>query len=259
MANRIRHFLLTTITSVACLILLLPANTAVAEENPPAITAEKVVEPEKVSAEEIPVEKVEAQKAQPAQQQPLSTQTEQLIQPEVQRREVKLAKIDTEDFEVSAFLGLLSVEDFGVNPVYGARLAYHINEDLFVEGTVAQSTAGRTSYERLSGGAALLTDAQRDILYYNVSVGFNLLPGEAFLTKNKAFNSALYIVAGVGSTEFAGDNRLTISFGGGYRLLATDWLALHLDVRDHLFNIDILGEDKTAHNLEVTFAVSAFF
>jgi len=190
---------------------------------------------------------------------PLQIQSEQLIQPEITRRDVELDKIDTEDFEATAFMGLLSVEDFGANAVIGARFAYHINEDIFVEATLGSSKAGQTSYERLSGGTPLLTSAQRDILYYDVSLGYNLLPGESFLTRNTSFNSALYVIAGIGSTTFAGADRLTINVGGGFRLLATDWLAIHIDVRDHIFNIDILAEDKTANNLEVTFGVSAFF
>ena len=190
---------------------------------------------------------------------PLNIQSEQLIQPEIQRREVRLAAIDNENFEATAFFGVLSVEDFGANPVIGARLAYHINEGLFVEGTVAHSKAGKTSYERLSGGPGLLTSDERQILYYNVSLGFNLLPGEAFLTQKTSFNTALYIIGGMGNTEFAGSDRLTLNIGGGFRLLATDWIALHIDVRNHIFNIDILGEDKTSQNLEITFGVSAFF
>ena len=190
---------------------------------------------------------------------PLIIQSEQLIQPEIQRREVKLAAIDNENFEATAFFGVLSVEDFGANPVTGARLAYHINEDLFVEAALARSKAGQTSYERLSGGPGLLSDADREILYYNISLGFNLLPGEGFLTQKTSFNTALYIIGGMGNTEFAGSDRLTLNIGGGFRLLATDWLSLHIDVRNHVFNIDILGEDKTSQNLEVTFGVSAFF
>lgn len=190
---------------------------------------------------------------------PLNIQSEQLIQPEIQRREVKLASIDNENFEATAFFGLLSVEDFGANPVIGARLAYHINEDLFVEGTIAHSKASKTSYERLSGGPALLSSEDRQILYYNVSLGFNLLPGEAFLTQKTSFNTALYIIGGMGNTKFAGNDRLTLNIGGGFRLLATDWLALHIDVRNHIFNMDKLGEDKTSQNLEVSFGVSAFF
>ena len=190
---------------------------------------------------------------------PLNTQSEQLIQPEIQRREVKLAKVDTEDFEATAFFGLLSVEDFGAKPVIGARIAYHINEDLFVEAALANSKAGKTSYERLSGGPELLTDSQRQITYYNVSLGFNLLPGEGFLTQKTSFNTALYIIAGVGTTKFGGSDRLSMNVGGGFRLLANDWLAFHIDVRDHIFNIDILGENKTTQNLELTFGFSAFF
>ena len=191
---------------------------------------------------------------------PLSIQSEQLIQPEVERRVVELANIDRDDLEVTAFTGLLSVEDFGVNPVIGGRLAYHINEYLFVEGTVAKSKAGQTSYERVSGTPLpVVSGNKRDITYYNVSLGYDLLPGESFLTKTKAFNSALYVIAGIGSTTFAGSDRLTMNVGGGFRFLATDWMAVHLDVRDHIFNIDILAEDKTANNLEVTFGLSVFF
>lgn len=190
---------------------------------------------------------------------PLNIQSEQLIQPEIQRREVKLATIDSENFEATGFFGVLSVEDFGANAVAGLRMAYHINEDLFVEAAYAQSKAGNTSYERLSGGPGLLTDEQRKITYYNISLGFNMLPGEAFLTQKTTFNTALYVIGGVGSTEFGGSDRLTINIGGGFRLLASDWLAFHIDVRDHIFNIDMLGEDKTAQNLEVTFGLSAFF
>ena len=190
---------------------------------------------------------------------PLSIQSEQLIQPEVDRRVVELPHIDSDDFETTVFGGILSVEDFGANPVVGARLAYHVNEDLFVEGSVATSKAGETSYERLSGGSPLLTSAQRVITYYNISLGYDLLPGESFLTKTKSFNSALYVIAGVGNTQFAGADRLTINLGGGFRFLATDWMAVHLDVRDHIFNIDILAEDKTANNLEVTLGLAVFF
>lgn len=193
-------------------------------------------------------------------QAPLQIQSEQLIQPEIQRRKVDLAAIDTEDFEATAFTGLFSVEDFGVNLVFGARLAYHLNEDLFVEGTLGFSKAGQTSYERISGTPLpVLSGNNSNITYLNVSLGYNLLPGEGFLTQKTSFNTALYLVAGIGSTTFGGADRLTLTLGGGYRILATDWLALHISVRDHLFNINILAEDKTANNFEVSFGVSAFF
>ena len=64
----------------------------------------------------------------------------QVIDPEVERREIKEPAIDREDFEIGAFAGIMSVEDFGADLVYGVRLAYHITEGFFVEGTVGRPT-----------------------------------------------------------------------------------------------------------------------
>ena len=183
----------------------------------------------------------------------------QVIQPKIERRKIDVDKIDSEDFEAGIYVGLLSAEDFGANIVVGARVAYHLTEDVFFEAAYGKSDTSETSYERLSGGAPLLTDEERKLTYYNVSIGYNFLPGESFLGEGWAFNSALYVIAGVGSTKFAGDDRFTINVGSGFRFLATDWLAFHVDVRDHIFNIDLLGEDKQTHNLEAHGGVTVFF
>jgi outer membrane beta-barrel protein len=183
-----------------------------------------------------------------------------VIDPDVERREVREPEIDTEDFEVGAYVGFISIEDFGSNAVYGARLAYHITEGLFAEATYGISEAGKTSYELLSGGqATLLTEDQRDFTYYDVSLGWNLLPGEVFFGGKRAFNSALYVVLGAGNTEFAGDDYFTVSYGAGYRVLLTDSIAAHFDVRDRMFDIDVTGEDKTTHNIEFTLGATWFF
>lgn len=183
-----------------------------------------------------------------------------VIDPDVERREVAAPEIDTEDFEVTGYVGFLSIEDFGSNAVYGARLAYHITEGLFAEAAYGTSEAGKTSYELLSGGqTTLLTDDQRDFTYYDVSLGWNLLPGEVFFGGKRAFNSALYVVIGAGNTEFAGDDFFTVTYGAGFRVLLTDSIAAHFDVRDHMLDIDVTGEDKTTHNVEFNLGASWFF
>jgi outer membrane beta-barrel protein len=182
-----------------------------------------------------------------------------VIEPDVERRDVEQAKIDTENFEVGVFAGQMSVEDFGVNTVLGARFAYHVTEGFFVELTGGQTETERTSYERLSGAAQLLTDSERDYSYYNLSLGYNVLPGEGFLGRNRALNTSLYVIGGVGSTNFAGDDRFTANVGLGIRLMPLDWLAVHADVRDHVFDIDLLGQEKTSHNMEAHVGVTFFF
>jgi len=188
---------------------------------------------------------------------PSSEPPGQVIDPEVERREIKEAKIDREDFEVGAFAGLMSIEDFGTDAVYGIKFAYHLTEGFFVEASVGQSEAGLTSFEALSGGALLFED--RSLTYYNLNLGYNILPGEVFIGEGRAYNTNFYLIAGLGSTNFADDDRFTVNFGAGFRFLLTDSVSIHLDFRDHLFDIDILGREKTTHNLEGTVGVAIFF
>ena len=183
----------------------------------------------------------------------------QVIEPEVERREVREPEIDSEDFEVGAYIGIMSVEDFGSAAFYGARLAYHVTEGFFVEGSFGQTEAGQTSFEILSGGAPLLSDSERTLTTYALNVGYNVLPGEGFIGEGRAYNTALYISAGLGSTRFTGDDRFTVNFGAGFRFLFTDSIAMHVDFRDYLFDIDLLGEEKTAHNLEGSVGLTVFF
>jgi outer membrane beta-barrel protein len=188
---------------------------------------------------------------------PSSEPPGQVIDPQVERREIKEPAIDREDFEVTAFAGIMNIEDFGSDAVYGLRLAYHVTEGFFVEASVGQSEASLTSFEVLSGGARLFDD--RTLTYYNLNLGYNILPGEVFVGEGRAYNTNFYLIAGLGSTNFAEDDRFTVNFGAGFRFLLTDSVALHADFRDHLFDIDILGREKTTHNLEGTIGVSVFF
>lgn len=195
----------------------------------------------------------------PATTAPEGAESPSVITPQVERREVRVADIDTENWEAGAYVGSLSVEDFEVNIVYGARIAYHISEDFFAEGIVGTSDAGLSSFERLSGGAPLLTDSERQFTYYSLGFGWNALPGEIFLGGKRALNSAVYLTLGAGSTRFAGDDRFTLTGGAGVRVLVRDWLAVHLDMRDHVMEIDVLGSKKTSHNYEATLSLTAFF
>ena len=132
-----------------------------------------------------------------------------LVVREPERREVRINRLDNENFEIGAYTGVISIEDFGSNLVYGARVAYHISEDFFAEAAYGASRLGQTSFEELSGGSPLLTDAERDFSFYNAGVGYNILPGETFFGKNLAVKGGLFLIAGIGSTEFGGDDRFT--------------------------------------------------
>jgi hypothetical protein len=43
------------------------------------------------------------------------------------------------------------------------------------------------------------------------------------------------------------------------RVLATDEIAVHFDVRDHIFATDLLGSDEATNNLEAHLGITFFF
>jgi outer membrane beta-barrel protein len=181
-----------------------------------------------------------------------------VIDPDVERRKIKVPQIRSHNVEFGVQYGALSIENFGTNPVYGFTAAYHISEDFFFQGAFGRSQAGRTSFETLSN-INLLTPSERYFTYYDLALGYNFLPGEVFLGRKTAMTSAFYLLGGIGSTDFAGDSKFTVSFGGGYRVLPTDWMAVHIGVEDRVFQSDLLGVDKLTNNLEATIGASVFF
>lgn len=182
-----------------------------------------------------------------------------IVEPQVTRRVVKTPKIKAKDVELGAYFGALSIQDFGTNPVYGVRAAYHVSEDIFLEGFLARSKAGTTSLQDVFPNITVVSDAGRRFTYYDLDLGYNVLPGEIFLGRGRAFNSALYVTVGMGDVKFAQKDQFALNFGVGERLLITDWLGLHLDVRDHIFETDLTGRTKNVHNIEATVGLTTFF
>lgn len=182
-----------------------------------------------------------------------------VFDPQVERREVDRDAIDSENWELGVHYGIISIEDFGSTEITSFSAAYHVTEDFFVSLNYGETEAGLSSFERLSGNVVLLTDEQRQYSHYSVALGFNLLPGEGFMGKDLAFTSSFYFLTGLGSTDFAGDTRSTVLLGGGYQVLFNDWLSMHMSLKDHFYDIELLGSAKTANDLEISTGFTIFF
>ena len=200
-----------------------------------------------------------AQQSAQAAQEDSDASPPRVIDPEVERRKIKVPKIKSSNVEIGVQYGWLSIEDFGTQSTYGLNAAYHVTEDFFFLGEVGRAWAGRTSFETLGGNIQLLTSAERRFTYYDLSLGYNFLPGEAFIGRGHALTSAFYLVGGIGSTQFAGDDRFTVNFGAGYRVLPSDWLAIHIQVQDRVFRTDLLGVSKLTNNMEATIGTTVYF
>ena len=197
--------------------------------------------------------------AQRAEQSPDDDNAPRVVEPSVERRKITVPKIRSANVELGLDYGAMSIEDFDTNPSYGATLAYHVTEDVFLQAEYGRSKGGRTSFETLGGNIQLLTPAERHFTYYDLSLGYNFLPGEAFLGRGIALSSAFYILGGIGSVKFAGDDKFTVNFGAGYRVLPSDWLAVHITVQDRVFQSDLLGTTKLTNNIEMRIGTTVFF
>jgi outer membrane beta-barrel protein len=184
--------------------------------------------------------------------------SDQVIQPAVPRRDVQVPKIPSNDFIVGAYVGTYSSENFGASLVYGARLGYAITEDFFVEGVYGTTKVSDDNFRKILPGG-VFPNPEEKLSYYNLSVGYNLLPGEVFLGSRYAKASAFYVIAGIGSTRFLEQTKQTIDIGLGWRVFFKDWGAIQVDFRDHMYSLDLLGERKNTSNLELTAGATFFF
>lgn len=183
---------------------------------------------------------------------------EQVIVPEVARRPIKVPRYPSNDFSIGLFSGVYSAQNFGSNEVDGLRLGYHITEDVFVEGVFARTKVSDATFRQILPGGVFPNGVEK-LFYNNLSFGFNVLPGEVFVSRNTAMASSLYLVAGLGTTRFNNQRLQTVNLGVGSRVFLGEGAALQADMRNHVYSIDLLGERRITNNLELTVGVSFFF
>jgi outer membrane beta-barrel protein len=183
---------------------------------------------------------------------------EQVVVPEVDRREVKIPKLPNNDFIIGIFGGTYATQNFGSAGVKGVRLGYHVTEDFFVEGAYGRTNVSDAVFRQISLGGIFPNETEK-LTYYNVSVGVNVMTGEAFFGRNRALPSAFYFIAGTGTTKFFDQKKQTLNLGFGTRLVIVDWFALQADVREHMFSLDLLGKRQNTRNPEITLGATFFF
>lgn len=191
----------------------------------------------------------------PARTQPAN---EQVIVPQVDRREVRLPRFPSKDFEIGLFAGTYAAQNFGSSLVGGLRAGYHVTEDIFVEAVYAKTEVTDEMFRQILPGGIFAQETQ-SLTYYNLSAGYNLLPGEVFIGRNIAKASALYIIGGIGTTKIAEQSRQTVNFGLGARVLFWERVAVQVDMREHIFSLDLLGKRQDTKNLELTAGFTFFF
>ena len=155
----------------------------------------------------------------------------------------------------------MSIEDFGTNFVYGVRASYHITEDFPVEAAYGGTEANEklTTKPSVVGPNDLPTASGVLITLQHFTwlqpVSRRSLHREAGMPSIR--RSMSLPVSAIPSSPMTATLRSMA--GAGYRFLLTDWMALHVDVRDYIFKSDLFGNDKTTNNMEFTGGLTFFF
>jgi outer membrane beta-barrel protein len=183
---------------------------------------------------------------------------DQAVVPQVDRRDIKLPKFPNNDFEVGLYGGVYSTQNFGSSVAGGVRLGYHITEDFFVEGAFGTTKVSDEAFRRILPGGIFTGDTEK-LVYSNLNVGMNVLPGEVFLGGSYAMPSQVFILAGGGTTRFNGQRMQTVDVGVGVKVYVKDWFALRVDMRDNLYTLDLLGKRDRTQNVELNAGLSFLF
>ncbi len=162
---------------------------------------------------------------------------------EVIRTKTDISNINNEVFELGLFAGVINIEDFGSEFAPGISATFRASEDFFIQYNYLQASVGLSSYEQ-GTGVNYFTGGDRDFVHYDLLVGYNLFQGEFFPSPPKASLSTLYLVAGVGDTEFGGESKITYTVGVGYQVALTRRFAIHFDFRDYIYKSTVISTDE---------------
>jgi outer membrane beta-barrel protein len=177
-----------------------------------------------------------------------------IIEPKKDVVKAKSAAIDDERFELGIFTGLIAVEEFSESSILGASFSYHLTPKVLLQLNHATADVGRATFEDNTGGSGFLTDSEREFTYTNLLAGYRVLRGRSFWGKNSKYNSDIYLMAGLGSVDFAqGSSNTSFVIGSSYRVVLTDALTMNFDIRGHSVEREFNILDGEEGNKERTF------
>lgn len=180
------------------------------------------------------------------------------IQPEIERRDIKIPRIDSEYFELGLLAGSLSVEDFGSHFLYGIQGSLHITQSFFFKAQAVRSKINDNVFRRL-GLPLFVGEGTQAIEKYSVLLGWDVFPGEVYLGESYTISSSIYMQAGASSIHIGEKDYLGVVVGVGLRLMPLDWFAFSLDVSGSEYNSDLFGFEKISHDYETSIGLSVYF
>lgn len=171
-----------------------------------------------------------------------------IVKADTEQDLIKDSDIKNTSMSVGVYTGLINYENFNSSYLVGLTFSYPFDEHVFIDAEFGVSSINDTEYRNI--GLPLLSEEETDVQFYTVLVGYNILPGEVYWSREKTLISSFYLIGGVGSISFDNNNYVSVQFGAGFKMGLDKNKSIRFEARDRLFDTDILGTDKLSNNIE---------
>jgi outer membrane beta-barrel protein len=171
-----------------------------------------------------------------------------IVKADTEQELIKDSDIVNTSMSMGVYAGLINYENFNSSYLFGLYFTYPFDEHVFVEAEFGVSSLNDTEYRRI--GLTLLSEEDVDVQFYTILVGYNLLPGEVYWSREKTMVSRFYLIAGVGSVSFDNNSYVSVQYGAGFKVELDKNKSIRFETRDRLYDSDILGTDKLSNNIE---------
>jgi outer membrane beta-barrel protein len=157
--------------------------------------------------------------------------------------------------EINLGGGVFSNEITGSAFSGSASYSFHLNEDFGVEAGLVYTrfrSLFSQAVENLTGYSVYRVHDAR--LWYGNLV-WHPIHGKFLLFNTVIPHFDIYLSAGLGVTDSNTASGLTSNFGVGMKIFTHSWLSIRLDVRNFLFEQEIVNTSKMTNNLSMTLGV----
>lgn len=157
-----------------------------------------------------------------------------------------LSNVNNEIFSLGVSVGMLNVEDFTSEFVPTLSATFRASEDFFLQANYLRADISKSSYETTQ--SSLFSGDDRRFTHYDFLFGYNLFQSEFYFASEKAALANLYVVSGIGDTEFGGESSFTYTLGIGYEMAVSRHLGFYVDFRDYIYQSTLVSDEKRSVN-----------
>lgn len=170
-------------------------------------------------------------------------------------------RINSELFDIGVTTGVINIEDFPSEFIVGANITFKASENFFLQYNYVQASVSNSAFENNPAFTVLDLGDERDFKHFDLLVGYNLFQGEFFASEDNAHLSSLYVVGGVGDTDFGGEENFTYTIGMGYQIEFFRRYLVRFDYRDYIYKTSLVvgNEEDTVHNTQISLGVGYLF